>query len=70
MNGTLIDSISLYDDGNHGDQQLKEGKLGNYIPPLESEDIFIIDAKLTTWMRMSLIIFKMLSDSPPSVRSS
>jgi len=46
MNGTLVDSIRLYDDGNHGDGQAEDGVLGNYIQPLESEDIFFVDAKI------------------------
>ncbi len=37
---TQIDSLTLFDDGNHGDSLLNDGIYGVYITPIEREDFF------------------------------
>ena len=37
---TQIDSLTLFDDGIHGDSLLNDGLYGCYIPPRETEDYF------------------------------
>jgi N-acetylneuraminic acid mutarotase len=39
---TQIDSLTLFDDGLHGDLLANDGVYGVYIPPIETEDYFIL----------------------------
>ena len=44
---TLTDSLTLYDDGLHGDSQPNDGIYGGYIPPISIEDYFKLDVSTT-----------------------
>jgi CubicO group peptidase (beta-lactamase class C family) len=37
---TIIDSLSLFDDGLHGDSLANDGIYGNYIPPQQTENFY------------------------------
>jgi CubicO group peptidase (beta-lactamase class C family) len=43
LDNTEVDSIALFDDGNHGDLQADDGVWGNYILPIPTENEFIVD---------------------------
>jgi predicted GH43/DUF377 family glycosyl hydrolase len=44
---TLTDSLTLYDDGLHGDSQPNDGIYGVYIPPMKVEDNFLLNVSTT-----------------------
>ncbi|MGB8316938.1 MAG: T9SS type A sorting domain-containing protein [Ignavibacteriaceae bacterium] len=44
---TLTDSLTLYDDGYHGDSQPNDGLYGVYIPPMNVEDYFKLNVSTT-----------------------
>jgi len=44
---TLTDSLTLYDDGLHGDSQPNDGIYGVYIPPMNIEDYFKLNVSTT-----------------------
>ena len=44
---TLTDSLTLYDDGQHGDSQPNDGVYGVYIPPMNVEDYFKLNVITT-----------------------
>jgi len=47
MDNTYIDSIRIYDDGQHGDNQAEDGTWGNYIGPISIENEFILMVSTT-----------------------
>jgi predicted GH43/DUF377 family glycosyl hydrolase len=47
LENTLTDSLTLYDDGLHGDSQPNDGIYGVYIPPLKVEDDFMLNVSTT-----------------------
>ena len=47
LENTLTDSLTLYDDGLHGDSQSDDGIYGVYIPPLNVEDYFTLNLSTT-----------------------
>jgi N-acetylneuraminic acid mutarotase len=42
LDSTEMDSITLFDDGLHGDSLSNDGLYGAYIPPRQNEDFFIL----------------------------
>ena len=40
LDSTQIDSLTLYDDGMHGDSLSNDGLYGAYIPPTQTEDFY------------------------------
>ncbi len=40
LDSTEVDSVSMFDDGLHGDLLSNDGIFGGYIPPLQSESFF------------------------------
>ncbi|MFC2088817.1 S41 family peptidase, partial [Calditrichota bacterium] len=47
LDSVLVDSVSMFDDGNHGDSLAADGLYGAFIPPLISEDTYTISASTT-----------------------
>jgi predicted GH43/DUF377 family glycosyl hydrolase len=47
LENTLTDSLTLYDDGLHGDSEPNDGIYGVYIPPLKVEDDFMLNVSTT-----------------------
>ena len=47
LENTLTDSLTLYDDGLHGDSQPNDGLYGVYIPPISIEDYFKLNVSTT-----------------------
>ncbi len=47
LESTLRDSLTLYDDGLHGDSQPNDGIYGVYIPPMNVEDYFQLNMSIT-----------------------
>ena len=47
LENTLTDSLTLYDDGLHGDSQPNDGLYGVYIPPISIEDYFNLNVSTT-----------------------
>jgi photosystem II stability/assembly factor-like uncharacterized protein len=47
LENTLTDSLTLYDDGLHGDLQPNDGIYGVYIPPMNVEDYFTLNLSTT-----------------------
>ena len=43
LENTLTDSLTLYDDGLHGDLQPNDGIYGVYIPPMNVDDYFMLN---------------------------
>ncbi len=43
----FVDSVPMFDDGNHSDSLAGDGLYGGYLNPLSSEDIFTISASVT-----------------------
>jgi hypothetical protein len=42
IEGSYLDTLNLYDDGLHHDQEAGDGIWGNVLPPIENEDYFTI----------------------------
>ena len=42
LDSTLIDSLTLFDDGFHGDSLSNDGIYGGYIPTIPTEDFFVL----------------------------
>jgi hypothetical protein len=47
LDSVFVDSLPMFDDGNHGDSLAGDGLYGCYVNPLSSEDIFTIGASVT-----------------------
>ena len=47
LDNILVDSIPMFDDGNHGDSLAGDGLYGSYLNPLSSENVFTISASVT-----------------------
>jgi len=47
VDGMNVDSLSMFDDGNHGDGLAGDGLYGCYLNPLTAEDVFSINASVT-----------------------
>ncbi|MFC2088186.1 S41 family peptidase [Calditrichota bacterium] len=47
LDNVRVDSIILFDDGNHGDSLAGDGLFGAYLNPLVSEDVFSVSASTT-----------------------
>jgi len=47
LDSIFVDSLLLYDDGNHGDSLAGDGLYGTFLDPPSSEDIFTISGSVT-----------------------
>jgi len=47
VNGINVDSLPMFDDGNHGDNLAGDGLYGTYVGPDSSENIFKINVRVT-----------------------
>jgi hypothetical protein len=47
VDGTSVDSLPMFDDGNHGDNLAGDGLYGAYVDPVSSENIFKINVSVT-----------------------
>jgi len=47
IDGDYIDSLAMFDDGNHGDSLADDGIYGGYLNPVLTEDILTISASVT-----------------------
>jgi len=47
LDNVFVDSLPMFDDGNHGDSLAGDGLYGCYLNPLSTEDVFTISASVT-----------------------
>ena len=59
---TQIDSLTLFDDGLHGDSLSNDGIYGGYIPPRQTEDFFSLGVSTIDNQTINILTHRIFAD--------